>query len=504
MVYTTDLVDTYLTTIRDFADSAYASTNQYLGVMSNYMSANLPMDYSPVGEALPVSNTVEIDPVLQAELERLSTDMGGDEFASVTPPEDPTPPSDHQFPGAPSYTIPSVPVMRNITLPDFVDGLITLPTTSIPNVSVSSLGIDTLEATNISNGGLAPEDNLVAALRKKLTDNIISGGTMIDPTVENDIWNRDNEREEQALQDQIDKLTLQWAALGWSLPDGLLAGSFIAVNNEYMNKRLDRSREISVKQAELEQDGMFKSIELANGFERIIFENYNDYAKRVFETSKVVAEQTLQIFNGRIAGYNYLLEQFKADVEGYKAKIQAELGRVTVFKTKVEAQGLISQMNENDIKVYIAQIESCKQLVDIYKTQVSAVATQYEAEKSRIEAYKAMAEVYSVKIEAIIKKYLAGVEKLKAYVVAYTASINRADKINEFNLKAELANMEVKIKEWEIQLKEKHDSIAMQLEAIKSAAQISSNMVAGALSAMNIQVGQTLAEHYSTSHNYNY
>jgi hypothetical protein len=472
--------------------------------MSTYLDLNLPMAYNPAGEMIPTDNSIELDPALQTELERLSTDMGGDELANITAPNDPAPPTDHQFPGAPSYTLPSVPVMRSITLPDFVDGLITLPTTSIPNVSVSSLGIDTLEATNISDGGLAPEDNLVAALRKKLTDNIISGGTMIDPTVENDIWNRDNEREEQALQDQIDKLTLQWAALGWSLPDGLLAGSFIAVNNEYMNKRLDRSREISVKQAELEQDGMFKSIELANGFERIIFENYNDYAKRVFETSKVVAEQTLQIFNGRIAGYNYLLEQFKADVEGYKAKIQAELGRVTVFKTKVEAQGLISQMNENDIKVYIAQIESCKQLVDIYKTQVSAVATQYEAEKSRIEAYKAMAEVYSVKIEAIIKKYLAGVEKLKAYVQAYSASVDRANKIGELNLKAEVANIEVRMKEWEIQLKEKHDSVAMQLEAIKSSAQISSNMVAGALSAMNIQVGQTLADHYSTNHNYNY
>ncbi len=504
MPYTTDLVGSYLSTIKTFANSAYTSTNQYLSTMATYMAQNLPMQYNPVGEKIPTNTSIELDPALRSELERLSNNMKMDELSGIVAPNDPAIPENHQFPGAPSYTLPSVPVMRNITLPDFVDGLITMPITSIPNVSVSSLGIDTLKATDISDGGLAPEDNLAAAIRDKLTNNIVSGGTMINPTVENDIWNRDNEREEQAFQDQLDKLTLQWAKLGWSLPDGLLAGSYIAANNEYMNKRLDRSREISIKQAQLEQDGIFKSIELANGFERIIFENYNHYANRVFETSKVVAEQTLQIFNGRINGYNYLLEQFKADVEGYKAKIQAELGRATVFKTKVEAQGLISQMNENDIKIYTAQIESCKQLVDIYKTQVSAVAIQYEAEKSRIEAYKAMAEVYSVKIEAIIKKYMAGVEQFKAYIQAYSASIDRSNKIEELTLKAEIVNMDARIKEWEIQLKEKHDSVVMQLEAMKSAAQISSNMVAGALSAMNVQVSQSLAEHWSENQNYNY
>jgi hypothetical protein len=500
MSYTADIVDSYLSVIRNFADTAYSNTNQYLITMSNYLIAKLPMEYDPAGEKLPDNYNVDVDFTLQSELDNI----GMDDLSSIIAPDDPAVPGDHPFPNAPSYHLPSIPVMRNIILPDFVDGLITMPTTLIPDVSVSSLGIDTLSATNISDGGLAPEDNLIAAIRNKLTGNIVSGGTMINPAVENDIWNRDSEREEQALQDQLDKLTLQWAALGWSLPDGLLAGSYLAVNNEYMNKRLDRSREISVKQAQLEQDGMFKSIELANGFEKTIFENYNNYAKRVLETSKIVADQTIQIFKERINGYNYLLEQFKADVEGYKAKIQAELGRVTVFKTKVEAQGLISQMNENDIKIYVAQIESCKQLVDIYKTQVSAVATQYEAEKSRIEAYKAMAEVYSVKIEAITKKYLAGVEKLKAYVQAYSASVDRANKVDELNLKAEAANIEVRMKEWEIQLKEKHDSIGMQLEAIKSAAQISSNVVAGALSAMNIQVGQSIAGHESVNHNYNY
>ncbi|MBU2049351.1 MAG: hypothetical protein KKH61_10290, partial [Gammaproteobacteria bacterium] len=46
--------------------------------------------------------------------------------------------------------------------------------------------------------------------------------------------------------------TSMWAKKGWSLPDGLLAHSLSEVQKEYMNKGLDRSREIAIKQADLE------------------------------------------------------------------------------------------------------------------------------------------------------------------------------------------------------------------------------------------------------------
>ena len=218
--------------------------------------------------------------------------------------------SDHAFPDAPVYTLPIVPTLHDIVIPEFIDMTIEQPTMKLP-----VMDFDVPAINQILDGGLTPEDALVQSAKAKLLSNIVNGGTMLNPQVEADLWNRDLERQEQQLQDSVDKLTAQWAKLGWGMPDGLLAGSLIAVNNEYMNKKLDRSREISVKQAELEQAGMFKSLELIVSLEKVLIDNMNDYARRVFETSKATADVTIAIFKERINRYNSLLAAFKADME---------------------------------------------------------------------------------------------------------------------------------------------------------------------------------------------
>jgi len=491
MAYTTDLVSSNLALLKHYASTAFAETQTYLDELNSFVVGTITT--TPPAIDIPVATSITVDPTL---VDIIPT-APADSVYPVVPSSPST--ADHNFPDAPVYTLPAVPTLHDIVLPEFIDRTIEQPTMSLP-----LLDFDVPAQDQINDGGLTAEDALVQSVKAKLISNISNGGTMINPQVEADIWNRDLERNEQALQDAVDKLTAQWAKLGWSMPDGLLAGNILGVNNEYMNKKLDRSREIAVKQAELEQAGMFKSLEIAISLEKVLIDNLNDYARRVLETSKTTAEVTISFLKTRIDRYNSLLAAFKADMDSYKVNIEAELERVEVYKARLSGQQIISGIDETQVKMYSAKIGAVGQLADIYKTGVQAVTSMYEAERQKIDMYKTKVDAYTATVKAITEKYATQVEGFKSYLSAWTTSSDSQTKLIDVGVRAQIAETEATLKEWETQLKLIQENTTLKLEALKTVTQTASNMVAGSLSALHVSLGQSLSDATQTSHQYSY
>ena len=404
-------------------------------------------------------------------------------------PEIPDSPTEREFPfpSTPAYTLPSVPELTDIAVPDFIEGTVRSLSTSIPTVDFE---VPTIGAISTSD---ATFDSLLQEIRNKLLNNILYGGTMIDPDVEDDLWDRDKERDEQTLQDTIDKVSSQWAKMGFSLPDGLLAGSIIAINNEYANKRLDRSRGIAIKQAELEHDGLFKSLAMGVDLEKIIVGSANEYAKRVMDASKFTADVIIELYKQRVVQYNTLLETFKADVVAYKTNIEAEMVRADVYKTQLQALLAIGQLDETKVKLYTSQISGVEQKVKIYETEVRAAAAQYDAEKSRIEGFKSRVDAYVASSDSITKQYLAKIDGYKAFVGAWTASSDSGMKGKELQTRADIAELDATLKSWEVQLRLILETTTIKLEALKTMAQTSSNVAAGALSSIHASISDNYA-----------
>jgi len=469
--------------LEGYASDAYNNAETFLNDLHSFVAAEI-VTTPPALTPIDTNPTISIDSSLSAEMPD-APDYGSDAL-----PSDPNM-LDHPFPVAPTYEIPTIPTLSNFTIPDFVDGAISSITTTMPVINFSVPSIANTEATQINM------DSLFATIRERLESNILNGGTMLNPTVEADIWNRDLERDNQTLQDTMDKLAGEWGKLGFDAPDGLLAGSFIAVNNEHMNKRLDRSRGISIKQAELEHDGLFKSLELGLGFEKLWIDCQNEYARRVLETAKLTAETTIGIFKERINLYNTSLEAFKADLVAYKTSIEAEAVRAEVYRSKIMALQALAQVDETKIKAYVAQISAIGQRIEIYNTEVKSVAVMYEVEKQKIDMYRSRIDAYVAKIDGTTKKYLGQVEGYKSYVQAWIASADSSTKLIEMKSKIELTQLEVVVKEWEIQMKLAQEGINVKLEALKTVATVASNLAAGALSAIHASVSDS----YSNSYN---
>ena len=451
---------------RQYANAALALATPYISALNSYVVGEI--NTAPPVFNIDVPSSIVVDPTLVGEIPIAPTDYPALPDAPLT--------SEYSFPAAPVYTLPTIPTLSDIVLPSFVEGIISPLTSKMPiaDIDVPALG-------QIESGGQSPEDEFVQTTKAKLVSNISNGGTMLNPMVEADIWNRERERREQSLQDAVDKLTAQWAKLGWSIPDGLLAGSMIALNNEYMNKDLDVSRDIAIKQAELEQTGMFKSLELSNQLEGVLIGSFNEYAKRVFEASKTTADVTLQIFKSRIDLYNANLAAFKTDVETYKISIEAELAKAEVYKTRMLGAQVAASVDETKVKVYIAQLSGIAQQVEVFKTTVQSVSLMYEAEKQKVEAYKSRVEAYTSAIEGVTKRYLGEVEGFKAFIQAYTASAETQTKLSELDLRAQVAEADATLKSWEVQLNIIVENTRLKLEALRAVAQTASNLTAGAM-----------------------
>lgn len=458
-----------MTRSQGYASDAFDSAMDYLDQLNNFVVADLDTTAPVINVDQP--GTITVDPVILDQVPTVPSEYPD------SPPAEPTF-SDHDFPVEPSYSLPSVPVVNDIVIPTFISNDIAGITATLPSFTDSVPTVGT-----ISDVGDVAHDTLMQAIKSKLESNIINGGTMLDATVEDDIFNRDLERREQALRDALDKITEQWAKLNWTLPDGLLASQLTALQTEYTNKNLESSRTIAIEQAKLEQQGMFESLKLGIGVEQVILDSSNKYAQRALDAAKSTADVTMAIFKNRIDRYNAMVAAYKADAEAYKSRIDAEVARAQQYKTQIEALSLVNQIDETKTKIYVAQIEAINSMVDVYKNQVQAVGIMYDAEKAKVERYKAQVEAYVSQIDAVTKKYAVEVESFKAFISGYSASADSQVKLSDLKARSEIAVAEATIKEWEIQLDIVQKNLAIKLEAIKSLATISSNVAAGALSA---------------------
>lgn len=452
-----------------YASDAFDTAMGYLDDLNNFVTADIETTTPTINIDQP--GTIAVDPTILAQMPTSPTEY------PESPPAEPTF-SDHDFPVEPNYSLPAVPVVNDITIPAFVSNDIVGITATLPSFTDSVPTINT-----ITDGGDVPHDTLLQEIKAKLESIILNGGTMLNATIEDDIFDRDLERREQVLRDSLDKVTEQWAKLNWSLPDGLLAAQLTAIQTEYANKNLESSRTIAIEQAKLEQQGMLESLKLGIGVEQLILDSGNKYAQRAMDSARSTAEITIAIFKERIDKYNAMVSAYKSDAEAYKSRIDAEVARAQQYKTQIEALSLVNQIDETKTKIYVAQIDAIKSMVDIYKNQVQAVGIMYESERSKVERYKSQVEAYVAQIDAVTKKYAAEVETFKSFITGYSASADSQIKLSDLKGRAEIATTEATIKEWEIQLDIVQKNLAIKLEAIKSLATISSNVAAGALSA---------------------
>ena len=278
-------------------------------------------------------------------------------------------------------------------------------------------------------------DNLKALLNAR-----IHGGTGLAPSVEQQIWDRSRDRETALALAREQEILRQSEALGFSLPPGVMVGQASDARREYLDKLSGLSRDISIKQAELEQENYKISVDAALRLEQALIDEHYKFEMLIFEAAKTAAEMSIAAINVKIEHFKALLAGYQAYAAAYETIIKAELAKVEVFKALLQAESVKAEVNKSLVDRYKAEIEGRMAVVDIYKARVGAAQTLVELERTRIQASAegvkafvasvnaeaAKIEMYKAEIEAEGAKQGVFGQKVQAYSVKVNAQAEQA------------------------------------------------------------------------------
>jgi hypothetical protein len=473
-------------------------------------------------------------------------------------PERPTKPN-IVLPSAPTITYPTIPekpsivnpVMGNVTMGELLSFLVpSEPVVTLPTFSLNPpepLKITPVDYSAIFAGIAADitadkgyDSELINAIQDRLLNNVKNGGTGLSAIVEAAIFDRDKEREEQQLEDTTDKTIKLWAQRGFTLPDGMLAHSLSELQKEYMNKRLDRSRDIAIKQAELEQTNIFKSMEMGISLETEIMKLVMEYDKLILQVNEDVCKFANEYINLQIQVNNNLVEVFKARVQIYSALIQAEMAKVEIFRSEIQAMLGIIQANESTVKLYATQIEAeisryngllkgnelivsifseevravvaqagieeskikiyaetirgLMAMTDIYKSEIDGMTAEINAERAKIEASMSQVEMWKKEADAQIAVYGAQMEEYKANIQWNISSANVTNSVNDSIIRAWAAAIQANVEYARLTEESIRAKSAMELKAAEGVANATATMAAGAMAAVHAGASMEYSE----------
>jgi hypothetical protein len=377
---------------------------------------------------------LNIDPYLPAPFDGTPPVLN---FGTAPLPDyGPTPPAppintDFPFPDDPVIVFPPPPALLSIqtypfdgvTIPDFTDDLQPLQIAD-PTIYQYTPG------TGFTSSLLT---KVLSVLEQRM-----NGGTGLPPAVEQAIWDRGREREARQLADnQMDLERME--SLGYAFPPGVWLDARLKLLNEYQAQSAGFSREVMIKQAELEQQNIRDAIQQSIVIESKLIDQYNMIEQRIFEAAKYMTNAAIETYNAKVKAYAAYCDAYKTKAAIYDAQIKGLLAKVEVYKTEIQAEEIKAQINTALVQQYKAQIDAQMALVEIFKAELSAIQTKASIEKLKIEVYgeqiKAFVgtvNAYSAEVDGYKAAVGAEETKMQAYkatVDAYAAEVGAQVKV---------------------------------------------------------------------------
>lgn len=269
----------------------------------------------------------------------------------------------------------------NVTIPDLTPPVTDDFVGTVPNTPTIELNMP---------DELTVADEVNTAIRDKLLNDIRNGGPAIPKSVEDAIFNRDNERALLIHQDNLDRISAEWSKRGFSLPDGMLAALITQANIEYANKRLDMSREIAIKSFELGDQNTRFAIEKGLAY----------YAQKV------------QVYQVKV----------QAEIARIEAIVKKYLGEVEVYRGSAQ---VYTSLIETKIKVFEAQVKSAIARADLLIKDAEIDIENFKMMNGlKIEAMKAIGAINAQVAAGALSSVSAGVHMSASNSSSYTYSTN--------------------------------------------------------------------------------
>jgi hypothetical protein len=366
-------------------------------------------------------------------------------------------------PEAPAVTLTFEDPTLELSMPAPPD-LLLLNVTQFDGLNLPTIDYTVPELTVVAPSvvaytpGTEYTSSLLSTLKTSLEDRITNGGTGLNPDVENAIWDRGREREARAMSDAILSLE-QMESLGYALPGGVYLDARLKIATENANANMGLSREIMIKQAELELTNVLKALDTASALEAKMIEYANQTEQRLFDAARYATEAGVAVYNARVQAYAAYVDAYKAKVQVYTAQVQAETAKVDAYRATIAAEEAKAQINVALVQQYKVQADVALSAVEVYKARIAAIQSKAEIEQlkvaifgEQIKGYTAKVNAYTANVEGFRASIQAEGTKQEAFrsqVDAYKAQVEAGAKVADARIAEYRGRIEAKSVEWD-------------------------------------------------------
>lgn len=325
---------------------------------------------------------------------------------NVLEPTLPVDPAPIVLPAEPSYVLPLVPKFEALNLPD-------VPNISLPEfdaekpIFIEPPFNDTwqFEATPYVSTLV---DTLTATLKP-----MIVGSQALPRIIEDAIFQRARSRIELETQRNVDQAVSEFAARGFTEPQGMLAGRILEVRQTGQGAVAEASRDAAIKQFEESLANQRMAIAQGAALEGTLAQLHTEEQKVMLQAATFQRETVIAVLNARISVFNARLQAYQTDAQVLRDRIQAELAKVEVFRAQIEGERARGEINEQRVRLYESQLRGVTTLADFYRTRVEAVKVQADINRFGIDKYRAQVDAYEARWRAHVAEwqgYTASVE----------------------------------------------------------------------------------------------
>ena len=287
---------------------------------------------------------------------------------------------------APTPPSPSIDTSGEPTIGELIN--ITIPTITIPPYTVIEPG-----EVDIGYDEAAYNSDIQNALTTALVDFIENGGTGIDADIEDALWERGRERQ-VTLNDKVyNEANNYLASKGYNLPACILTGLLSESLAEQNRANEHLEYEILIEQARLTRAQSDYSIHAAITLEGQEKEHFNNIANRTLDCAKAAVQVVINLYFTKLDAYI----------------IKVEAARLSAGIAKVQADA-VAAANENTVNVYRADIEGYKAKLEAEIGIAETLAKIYGFE---VMGYEVKAKTAMLSLDAQIKEYQGRIDQAK-------------------------------------------------------------------------------------------
>lgn len=303
-----------------------------------------------------------------------------------------------------TYSVGGPPVFDDSELGTFPTDTYPAPTlASVPTVDASGL-IGATEPTAIdpsltwTDG--AYSSDVYADLLTRITTDLQSGATGLDPAVEQAIYDRARLRQQADRLAEYNRINNTASELQFQFPSGVLLAGLTDYGIGAARQDADIENQIITTQADLAQKNSQFIIQQAVALEQVLRQLWSESQGRALDAKKAAVDFLLRDYAERWRGFIAKIEGQKAyieaQVENLRGVIEANKGKVDVFREQYQALstriGAIAAKNKAVTDVYGAQVQG-------YAEEQRGIAA---ANSSKIEALNAKVKYAEVAVRAAI------------------------------------------------------------------------------------------------------